>query len=168
MDYGQPVNSPNQEPFFTAGVGNASEINNPNEANSISSEDYAAERNPKNLGNAAISSSERIQPLTENPQEIQGEMINDQALGQIISLEMPPETIQQTPEVETQTKTVDFDRAAIKTTKKISKAGYRAIETATSKLGKNGDASSFYNDIRGEGGLVETNLENSYNRKLAA
>ena len=160
MDYGQPVNTPNQEPFFTAGVGNASEINNPDKVNSLLSEEYSVERDPKNLGNAAMTSSEQAPINTElEPTE---EIANDQALGQIVNLEMPPMT-EQPEETEVQ-KTSNFNQSAIKTTGKLSRAGFQAIESATSKLSKDGDANAFYEEIRGQGGLVEANLKNSYGR----
>lgn len=169
MDYGQPVSTPKQEPFFTAGAGVASEQNNPYKADSLSSDIYTPQRDPKNLGNAAIASSEQVPSVTEIPLEGRNpaEAVNDQALGQIISLEMPP-GVEQPEEAKDLSKDFSFDRATINTTKKISKSGYRAIESATSKLNKDGNASDFYEEIRGEGGLVEANLENSYNRKLAA
>lgn len=169
MDYGQPVNTPNQEPFFTAGAGNAPETVNTDKSNSLTSEAYIAERDPKNLGNVAIaSSSEQAPTTTELPPENQSpnEMPNKQGLGQIINLEMPPGS-EQTPEDNTE-KAPTFDRASISTSKKLSRAGLRAIDSVTSKLSKDGDVYDFYEEIRGENGLVEANLENSYNRKLAA
>lgn len=162
MDYGQPTNPPIQEPFFTVGVGNAPEANNPDKDQSLNTEIYSPERDPRNLGNTAITSSER--PLeAEDSQELKD--ANGETLGQIVNLEMPPGMAE--PEVQAPAKTPDLAQSTIRTTNKLNEAGVKAVKTVEAKLSQDGNAENFYNAVRGEGGLSETNLKNSFGREVA-
>ncbi len=143
MDYGQPVNTPNQEPFFTAGVGNDKETLNPDKDNSLTVGTYAPERDPKNIGNAAISSSEQASLMSETSMnQAPGETSDDQALGQFVNLEMPPNTVN--PDMTTQT----GDSTSVEVTDKPKETGIKAAKIAGDKLNQDGNAADFYNKIQ--------------------
>ncbi|MBO7132390.1 hypothetical protein J6V85_04030 [Candidatus Saccharibacteria bacterium] len=162
MDYGQPTNPPIQEPFFTVGVGNAPEANNPDKNQSLNTDNYSPERDPRNLGNTAITSSEQLTEV-EPTQELKG--ANGETLGQIVNLEMPPGMAE--PTTQNPTKTPDLTTSTIKTTNKLNEAGMKAVRGAESQLSQDGNAANFYDLVRGEGGLSETNLKNSFGREVA-
>ena len=164
MDYGQPVNTPTPEQFFTAGVGNAPETNNPDIRESLGTDTYSTEQSSRKFGNIAMNPSEQITPEpslenqnSENPQE---------QLGKIVDLETLSKN--SSPQEVKPAESLNFDKTTIKTTKKLSEAGIKAIEKSTNQLSQTGNVYNFYEEIRGEGGLVDSNLDNSYGRKLAA
>lgn len=48
----------------------------------------------------------------------------------------------------------------------LEKSSISEIDNAITELNQTGDLNNFYNEIRGEGGMTEVNLNNSFNRKL--
>ena len=159
MDYGQPVKQDNSQPFFTADSGvDYEKVPNLENDETENSWDVSPDRDPGKIGNTAIFSPE-IQP--EASEESEG----------VVSLAMPPgeePPLQvSNPELD-QTTTVlpSHDLAEIKTTEKLNFVAIKATDDAINKFYKDGDASDFYNKIRGEGGLRDLNLKNSYGREV--
>lgn len=164
MDYGQPTNPQVQEPFFTAGVGNAPEANNPDKNRSLNADVYSPERDPRSIGNTAITSSEQSTEI-EAVQEAQEK--SSEALGQIINLEMPP-GVAQAEEANSTPIKPDYSINSVKTVNRLNEAGMKAVKAVEAQLTRDGNTEDFYNKIRGEDGLAETNLKNSFGRELAA
>ena len=133
---------------------------------------WTPEHDTKSLGGQAIFSSEA---LTQNPESApqSQELIpeapeetpdNPNKLGEIVDLNQPPE-IPKLRGDDTSTDTPAFDKNAIRiTNNRLSSSAITEVNRAKSRLGQTGDASSFYDEIRD---MMEQNLENSFNRKLA-
>ena len=87
--------------------------------------------------------------------------------GEVVNLDTPP--AQPTPAPETSEVTpapANLNHQAIRTTgDHLSEATVTEIDTLTNKLNQDGDMASFYDNIRD---AMESNLDNSYNRKLGA
>ncbi len=163
MDYGQPVNPDNNQPFFTADSGtNLEKAHTAEDDFNSNSWDVSTERDNRELGNAAISSSEMIDlPLPgENPE-------NNHELGEVIT---PAITSTPTPEnvsvAPAQNATKETSHGEVKTEENISKSAVKIIEDEFDKFNKTGNATELYTVIRGEGGLTDQNLKNSYDREL--
>lgn len=99
-------------------------------------------------------------------------------LGQVVSLEMPPgvspEQTSNHPEPQSSSSATNEPQGApstptshpsIKTTNRLNEHGVKNIDDAISKLGQDGNIADFYDLARD---MMEENLENSYQRKLAA
>ncbi len=101
-------------------------------------------------------------------------------LGQIVNLEMPPATHENfiepeqsskkfgkkaSSDVEILSQALSFSIKDIKTEDKLDPRAVKVVDDAIHKLGQDGNIADFYDAARG---MMETNLENSYNRKLAA
>ncbi len=163
-------NPQDNQPFFTAGVGNLPENQNSFEAENnldLSSPDNASwlpNRDPRNLGNRAIFSSNN-EILTPSIEEIQEEV--EQTPAELTPPPMfPTEEIITEPAPEPQ-----FDASVIKTKgDRVSHATLAEIDRTISKLNKTGDINSFYVAIRGDEntpGMVRNNLKNSFGRDVA-
>lgn len=64
-------------------------------------------------------------------------------------------------------KQLSYNPTNIRTTgDHLEKSSIAEIDNAISELNQTGDLSNFYNEIRGEGSMLEANLDNSFNRKL--
>ena len=184
MDYGQPMQSNGVNPdleFFTSGAGTNSEDENTFEAennldltNAQSHWGTSPDRNPRGIGNSAINSSHEATPVPrpETPKFPEAPHITSETpsstpeLGQIVPA-MPPgydyEPSDQTaanPEANQA-----FDETALKTTDKLDLRAVKIVDDAIAKLNQDGNIADFYNTARG---MMETHLDNSYNRKLAA
>lgn len=186
MDYGQPAQQtiqPAGPDFFTSGSGtNNEQINNTEPENNLDLSNgqtnwsNPVERNQQNIGQQAINSLESNQ--------INPNVINlDPSLN---PLEMPPEgvktpgeSIPPTPEGyasldpviiakndETQNEVKELSAKDIKTADRLSDDSVKIVDETVAKFnqGKE-DPAEFYNKVRE---MMETNLENSYNRKLAS
>ena len=99
--------------------------------------------------------------------------------GEVVNLDMPPmqpvpvpeapetpETSQSTANATTSPAPANINHQAIRTTgDRLSEATVTEIDSLTNKLNQDGNMASFYDDIRD---AMESNLDNSYNRKLGA
>ena len=183
MDYGQPMQSSgtNQEAdFFTSGAGTNSENENTFEAennldltNTQSHWGASPERNPRNLGNSAITSSGEATPVSrpeipkfpEAPRAANESLNTAPELGQIVPA-MPPGYAYESPSQNTTSDaTPGFDEAALKTADRLDSRAVKIVDDAIAKLNQDGNIADFYDTARG---MMETHLDNSYNRKLAA
>ena len=151
MDYGQPVNNLGKESFFTPGVGDVAEEINPDKADSLNVDSYSIERDPRNVGNAAIFSPDQ-EASAQNP--ALGENLPE--LGQVTPLEMPPTA---EPVTIDQPKQEAFNSEAIKTTETLGKSGIKEVDNILMKFRQDDDASSFYDTARS---MMEKNMKNSY------
>ena len=94
-----------------------------------------------------ISSSESLKRSDETP-----------ALGQITSIGQPAQ--------EAVTR-VNYNPAYIRTTgDHLDKATLGELEKVEERLDQTGDLNNFYEEVRGEGSMLEANLNNSFNREL--
>ena len=162
------TNSPTIQDFFTVGVGsNSANANNFEAENNLDLTSGAwvgpsSDRNLRNIGNSAINSQEAPSP--------QGEAPSSMEFGQIIDLAMPPNLAQQDTKSIKTAKPADIVEASlnthvIKTKDRLDPAGVKEIDNAIIKLNQTGNVADFYDTARN---AMEVNLDNSYNRKLAA
>ena len=83
-------------------------------------------------------------------------------LGQITPIEQPKTVTENLPQ--------NYNPVNIKTTgDKLEKSTIPEIDNIITELNQTGNLSNFYDEIRGtdeKPGMMETNLKNSYNRKL--
>lgn len=87
-------------------------------------------------------------------------------LGQIVPAMPPGYTAEVSQLVQpTQPPLPDFDQSALKTTDTLDARAIKIIDDSIAKLDQDGDIADFYNVTRD---MMETHLDNSYNRKLAA
>lgn len=190
MDYGhtvQPVIPPREgEPFFTTGAGTQSEDintfeseNNLDTTNLQAAWDTTPQRDPRSVGGSALNSINIANTLPAPgdfgsipmPGDAQHDAHNRlmteptaliPKLGEIIELEpATPPTTPETPSTQDST----LPTPEIKTTEHLSDHGIKEIDAAISKLNQDGNIADFYDKARA---MMEENLENSYNRKLAA
>lgn len=171
MDYGQPVKTDGNQPFFTASVGVDSEKVQSSESKddlNLNNWDYSVDRNHREIGSVAISSSESPLPLPgeqpiANP-SIHENPIDNHELGEVVNMTMPMNTAPENPPVTTEptvASTVEIKD------EKFTPASVKEVDLENDKLlsGKI-EVSDYYNDVRGEGGFRDQNLENSFNRKV--
>lgn len=145
MDNGQPINPFNQEPFFTAGVGNAPETKNPDEANSLDSNNYNPNHDLRNIGNTAIvSPGEQGVLPSEISLENQAPDGGQGQLGQIVNLETPSNNEQTTAIQPASTNQVP------ETSSKNDKSIVQAAKSLESEFFQTGDASKFYTEAQDE------------------
>ena len=92
--------------------------------------------------------------------------------GEVVNLDIPPmqptpkEAPQSTPDASAERPATNLNHQTIRTTgDRLSEATVTEIDSLTNKLNQDGDMASFYDDIRD---AMESNLDNSYNRKLGA
>lgn len=166
MDNGQPKGSA-ENPYFTAGVGDFSPEINDDLENSLDEKEWQ-----KAL---EISTPVGLPPI-EKPQEPeQKEAVEDFAetpheLGKITSID--PISFNQPidPQEPTSEKPRKYNPTSIRTTgDHLEKSTIPEIDNVINELNQTGDLNNFYNEIRGtddKPGMMETNLDNSFNRKL--
>ncbi len=169
MDYGHT--SQNDNNFFTAGAGadsSSAQTKNPelDDNLSLSNESanwnkIAAARNPRDFGNKVVNSQETI------PSEAEIAPSGETELGKIVEVGMPPVSTSENKDTKTTGEIIEasFDRTVIKTDKKLSTKAINEVDKAVNKLGRDGNVADFYDTARD---AMEANLDNSYNRKLAA
>ena len=175
MDYGQASQNTQgiglsgaDQIFFTSGAGTNDDGRNTFESennldltNAASSWGDVSTRpeNHRSIGNAAIFS-----PNSQSTQIDSNE--NLQNLGEIMDVDpLLPPTAQSSAQ-DWNPNIVRFDSKAILTEgDHVSKSTLREVDLATAKLGQDGNIADFYSEIRD---MMEANLDNSYNRKLAA
>ena len=168
MDYGQPVKTDDNQPFFTAEDG-VDASKNPNSAPddnlNLNNWDVSANRDPRGIGSNVISSvaTNETQPgLNPNLQE---SPTDNQTLGEVVNLSMPPGSIPDDSVEAPQANLAPQITEEIKTEEKLSSGAIKAIDAAINQL-SDGNISSFYDNIRGEGGLRDQNLKNSFGREI--
>lgn len=177
MDYkNQSGNQPDPgQAFFTPGAGDVSPLKNNVEP-----------ENNLDLTNTSTSwpASESVEPIKEalNPQEITppGDMLNTpmpdiemkNGLGETIDADLPPAAMQASPPNPTPKvlPVAAFDEKLIRTEgDSIDREALPEIDRAINNLGKTGNTADFYTTVRGDNdkpGMLGSNLENSYGRKL--
>lgn len=120
----------------------------------------SADRDLRSIGGSVINSRETSHHQEEDP--------SSPELGKIIDLAMPPGVKQDNP-YETAKKAdiieASLNHNVIKTKDRLDPAGVKEVDNAIAKLNQTGDVADFYDTARN---AMETNLDNSYNRKLAA
>lgn len=161
MDYGHanpqgavPL-SPEEQAFFTPGVGNipASE-NDPNQINDINTSQDPWAYNPEH-DNAAIGNKVISNPETFGSSNIQPNV----DYGTIVPIGQPAPTISAQENAAT-----IYDQTAIRTEgDHLGKNAIVEIRKVENKLSRDGDLNSYYNEIRK---MTSVNLKNSYNREL--
>ena len=153
MNNGQ--NNQSENAYFTPGVGNLPVNQNQETIPNLNINEsvWRPERDHRDIGENVISSMEITQ--SDQPQDQNPEM------GKIIPLEptRPPE-----PAREETSKTANVE--VIRTEgDRISKAALSEVRRTEVEFAQTGNASNFYDEVRS---MMEANLDNSYNRKLAA
>lgn len=99
------------------------------------------------------------QPLENQPLENQ---VNPSELGRITPVFTPNQS--NTPEASERR---NFNSINIRTTgDHLEKSTIPEIDSAIDELSQTGNLSNFYDEIRGEGSMLDANLNNSFNRKL--
>ena len=115
------------------------------------------QRNPQTIGNKIINFPNSPNSVTEAKEH----------LG-VIEPTMPPMAAEET-QTQSSLKTdiieASLDKTALNTEGRLESAGVKEIDKAISKLNRTGNVADFYETARD---AMETNLNNSYNRKLAA
>ena len=115
------------------------------------------QRNPQTIGNKIINFPNSPNSVTEAKER----------LG-VIEPTMPPMVAEETqtqPPLKTDIIEASLDKSALNTEGRLESAGVKEIDKAISKLKHTGNVADFYETARD---AMETNLNNSYNRKLAA
>ncbi len=113
--------------------------------------------NMREMGNKAISSPQEAEALPQTePHDVNPVMPPGYSYPEESPTDVTTETVNAT---------IPPDSKAIKTTDKLDARAVKIIDEAVEKLNQDGDIASFYDAARG---MMEANLENSYNRKLAA
>ena len=168
MDYTTAVQNDNKQPrqpqdsFFTSGVGTNDVDNNSfdSEKNldlSNQSVEWSnpAERNPENVGIAAIESLGLQNTSPEN---------KDHDIS-TTELEMPPNATTEESPIENSDEQIapEQNLSFIKTEKVLSKDAVREISKEINKFNRDGNATNFYEETRR---MMEINLKNSYGREL--
>ncbi|MBR5046111.1 hypothetical protein IKX73_00550 [Candidatus Saccharibacteria bacterium] len=161
MDNGQKGQNSNDNGFFAPGTDGtpiSQGIESNNNANFSSDEvNWTPERDNRSIGNKAIFSGEEV-PKSDAieilpPPEPPVEDVGDPKQEPSESTELPTET-------------PVFDEKLIRTDgDRIARSALVEIEKAEEKLNQTGNVSDFYEEARN---MMEKNLENSYNRKLAS
>lgn len=173
MNYGQTNPNPEQ-PFFTSGQGtNIESVNNVEAENNLdltnnsTSWTNVPNRDPRNLGNSAISAN--LLGAISSPNNASP----TPELAQVINIEMPPSyanqaTIEPTNQPIAQdagNQAVDINQSQIKTEEHLNSAGIAKVEETIKNLEQTGNTADFYERVRA---LMEENLEKSYNRKISS
>lgn len=161
MDNGQKGQNSNNNGFFVPTTDDVSAnqgIESNGNINLSSNEvNWTPERDNRSIGNKAIISGEEV----PKPDAIE-----------ILPPPEPPiaevnEQKKESPETaEVLTEIPVFDEKLIRTDgDRIARSALVEIEKAEEKLNQTGNVSDFYEEVRN---MMEKNLENSYNRKLAS
>ena len=168
MDYGQPVRTDDNQPFFTAEEG-VDVGNNPNSAQddnlNLNNWDVSTNRDPRGIGSNVISSAAINEEQPKPNPDVKESTVDNRSLGEVVNMSMPPGSIPDAPTDNPQIESAPQVAEEIKTEEKLSAGAIKAIDTLISKL-SDGDISSFYDNIRGDGGLRDQNLKNSFGREV--
>ena len=158
MDYGQRLQNnsiSSNDALFTSGLTEGAG-NNPEQTELDAKEGlYANEswqRSPQAVGNKIINFPNSTIEASDNQSQ-------KERLG-VIEPTMPPTMSEETQIIE-----ASLDKTALNTEGRLESAGVKEIDKAISKLNRTGNVADFYETTRD---AMETNLNNSYNRKLAA
>ena len=159
MDYGRTSQINNNGDFFAANPNASLEASQGDRTNELLNS--AAERDQRNIGGKVMGGSH------ENDMSKDENTSNIPEYGKIINLNLPPNADMDEISKADPAKIIEasFDRTAIKTGDIISPDAIKEMDKATNKLNQTGDIADFYDTIRD---AMEVNLDNSYNRKLAA
>ena len=117
-------------------------------------------RDNREIGNSAITSLETVDSVENDTNK----------LGEIVNLEMPPGAELEEPvsvREDGDKVTVSFNKKALKTGDLLDDAGVAEVQKAIEKLNQDGNVADFYEDVRGDEGMVITNLGNSYGDNAA-
>ena len=170
MDYSQSSQNDHSGPFFTAGAGTSEENANTFQAEnnldlSNTQMDWSikqAERDHRSIGNAAIGAPE----TTMNSDDTELEAPNPVKMGKVIRLEPRSETgSDKEPTASEVAKLATFDKRKIITRETLDESSVQEVQSVIDGLNKGADPADFYETARD---MMEANLDNSYNRKLAA
>ena len=166
MDYGQRLQNnsiSSNDALFTSGLTEGAG-NNPEQTELDAKEGlYANEswqRSPQAVGNKIINFPNSTIEASDNQSQ-------KERLG-VIEPTMPPtmsEETQTRSSLKTDIIEASLDKTALNTEGRLESAGVKEIDKAISKLNRTGNVADFYETTRD---AMETNLNNSYNRKLAA
>ncbi|MBR3324091.1 hypothetical protein IKG24_00935 [Candidatus Saccharibacteria bacterium] len=123
---------------------------------------FTKENTVSNFSDSSEQTATENQNIPENqPSESQPleNLSQPNELGQITTIAAPSIT----PTSENKS----FNTAKIKTTgDHLEKSTIPEIDRAINELNQTGNLNNFYDEIRGEGGMTDANLNNSFNRKL--
>ena len=166
MDYGQRSQnngiSSNDALFtsgLTEGVGKNPEQTELDAKEGLRSNE-SWQRNPQAIGNKIINFPNSTIEASDNQSQ-------KERLG-VIEPTMPP-TMSEGAQTQSSLKTdiieASLDKTALNTEGRLESAGVKEIDKAISRLNRTGNVADFYETARD---AMETNLNNSYNRKLAA
>lgn len=166
MDYGQRSQnngiSSNDALFtsgLTEGVGKNPEQTELDAKEGLHSNE-SWQRSPQAIGNKIINFPNSTIEASDN-------QFQKERLG-VIEPTMPP-TMSEETQTQSSLKTdiieASLDKTALNTEGRLESAGVKEIDKAISELNRTGNVADFYETARD---AMETNLNNSYNRKLAA
>lgn len=169
MNYGQDNSQEKVPDFFTSGAGtNSVNENNFESENNLDLTNSTTEwgmpmpdRDKRGIGNRAIASAESLNLPSEsapNPGEDISAQIKAITDDKVSQTPLNPAIVQKD-----DTAVSQFEKSHIKTEDRLSDTAVAAIDEAKAKLDQDGNIASFYDTARD---MMETNLENSYNRKL--
>ena len=166
MDYGSSTQpSDKEQPFFTAGVGNAPVDQNISEnnidlTNQATNWDFTATpgRNFQNIGNQAIFSAENTAKNLPSD-DILG--LDTPRLGEIVDTEPTVPAKQSTEGV---SNVSQFNQNAIRTDgDHLARGTMTEVDNAMARFSQTRRPAAFYDEIRD---MMEKNLKNSFNREL--
>ena len=148
LDISAPTDMPSPESLNSVGPLNSAESVEPvNPAANIPSE--TSNSTEANNSNTAVLTPENAS---------QPEPMN--SLGQITTIENAVSSTSVAGQP-------SYEPSNIRTTgDRLEKSSIEEIDKAINELSQTGNLNNFYNEIRGEGSMLETNLSNSFNRKL--
>lgn len=115
------------------------------------------------VGNFPTTEEEAVenQADSDNEPPLDQTIPDSQELGRITPIATPTPTTTNTQ--------LSYNPVNIKTTgDRLEKSTIPEIDSAINELNQTGDLNNFYNEIRGEGGMTDANLSNSFNRKLGS
>lgn len=167
MDYGHPVPPTDTPEFFTSGAGT-----NDENLNNFEAEDNLDLTNPETSWDQPVS-------IEHDKKAIGSEALNsfenpssEPKLGEVTPYLPPgadPKLYDQSPENAASNaaeKPLTPGLESIKTTDRLSDDGVKVIDSSINKFNQgNIDAADFYEEVRN---AMETNIGNSYNRKLGS
>lgn len=166
MDYGQHGQNNNNQSFFV--VESNKSVNAFGPAKNLYSSGESQNKDDRSTGNKIINLNEYKKNQTSPLSEVKGDTEDDNPtkLGEVINLELPPNTKmpRDTEPSRPDIIKASFDRTLFKTTNSgLNPAAIRETEKiADEALDKNNDAEGYYDSIRGEGGVTNIHLNNSY------
>ncbi len=167
MDYGHTKkNDSDSQAFFTSEAGiNPDNSPNPEPDNNLDLSDSnwgnnISDVDKRNIGNIAVRLGNSSAYVNDNE--------SNQELGKVIDLEMPTNMEYDAPSYEIESERTikeSFNNDVIRTKDRLDPAGVKEMDRVISRFNQTGNVEKFYDDARA---AMEANLDNSYNRKLAA